>query len=75
MTDDPVQYRMDVMANDTLLSGLDREFEPLGGAFRLEAPNGRVALIGWNKAGEPREAGRFVRMVQQEGLHGGYVRV
>jgi hypothetical protein len=57
VTDDPVRYRIDVMANEPLPPGLDREFEPLGGAFRLAAPNGRVALIGWDKAGEPREAG------------------
>lgn len=58
LTDDPVKYRLDVFANEPLPSWLDREFEPLGGGFRLEAPNGRVALIGWDKAGEPREAGR-----------------
>ena len=57
VTDDPVKYRIDVLANDALPSGLDRDFEPLGGAFRLEAPNGSVALIGWDKVGEPREAG------------------
>ena len=45
------------MANEPLPSGLDREFESLGGAFRLEAPNERVALIGWDKSGQPREAG------------------
>src|SRR6267142_1225556 len=37
VTDDPVRYRIDVMANETLPPGLDREFEPLGGAFRLAA--------------------------------------
>ena len=57
VTDDPVKYRIDVIANEPLPSGLDREFEPIGGAFRLAAPNGRVALIGWDKGGEPREAG------------------
>jgi len=57
MTDDPVKYRIEVLANEPLPSGLDREFESLGGAFRLEAPNERVALIGWDKSGQPREAG------------------
>jgi hypothetical protein len=57
VTDDPVRYRIDVVADEPLPPGLDRDFEPLGGAFRLEAPSGRVALVGWNKAGEPREAG------------------
>jgi hypothetical protein len=57
VTDDPVRYRFDVLANEALPPGLDREFEPLGGAFRLEAPSGRLALIGWDTAGEPREAG------------------
>ena len=57
LTDDPVKYRIDVLVNEPLPPGLDREFEPLGGGFRLEAPNGRVALIGWDKSGEPREAG------------------
>ena len=57
VSDDPVRYRMDVMAEETLSPGLDREFEPLGGTFRLDVPNGRVALVGWDKVGEPREAG------------------
>jgi hypothetical protein len=57
VTDDPVRYRVDVLANEALPPGLDREFEPLGGAFHLEAPSGRLALIGWDTAGEPREAG------------------
>ncbi len=56
-TDDPVRYRIDVLANEPLPPGLDRDFEPLGGAFRLEARNGRVTLIGWDKTGEPHEAG------------------
>lgn len=56
-TDDPVRYRIDVLADGPLAPGLDRDFEPLGGAFRLETPSGRVALFGWDKAGEPREAG------------------
>jgi hypothetical protein len=58
VTDDPVKYRIDVTASETLAPGLEREFEPLGGAFRLEAPADSLALIGWNKTGEPREAGR-----------------
>ncbi|MGH7305920.1 MAG: hypothetical protein ACRELZ_21755 [Candidatus Rokuibacteriota bacterium] len=57
LTDDPVKYRIDVLVNETLPPGFDREFEPLAGAFRLEAPHGRVALIGWDTSGEPREAG------------------
>ncbi len=57
VTDAPVRYRIDVLTNEPLASGLARDFEPLGGAFRLEAPEGRIALSGWDKAGEPREAG------------------
>jgi hypothetical protein len=57
MTDDPVKYRIDVMADEPRPSGFDRDFEPVGGAFRLEAADGRLALIGWDKAGTPREAG------------------
>jgi hypothetical protein len=57
VTDDPVRYRVDVLPNEPLPPGLDREFEPLGGAFRVEAPSGRLALVGWDTSGEPREAG------------------
>ena len=57
VTDDPVRYRLDVLVDESLPAGLDRDFESLGGAFRLEAPNGRVALIGWDAQGQPREAG------------------
>ena len=57
VTDDPVRYRIDVIANEALPPGLERDFEPMGGAFRLEAPSGRVVLVGWDKGGEPREAG------------------
>ena len=57
LTDDPVKYRIDVLVNEGLPPGLDRDFEPLGGAFRLEAPHGRVALIGWDRSGAPHEAG------------------
>src|SRR5499427_7359583 len=57
VTDDPVRYRIDVIGNEPLPPGLERDFEALGGAFRLEAPSRRVVLIGWDKAGEPREAG------------------
>ena len=57
VTDDPVRYRIDVLVNEALPSELGRELEPLGGAFRLEGASGRVALIGWDKSGEPGEAG------------------
>jgi|RhiMethySRZTD1v2_1073278.scaffolds.fasta_scaffold37106_6 hypothetical protein len=57
LTDDPVRYRLDVLVDEPLPAGLDRDFESLGGAFRLEAPNGRVALIGWDPQGQPCEAG------------------
>jgi len=43
VTDDPVRYRIDVIANEPLPPGLERDFEPLGGAFLLEAPSGGVA--------------------------------
>src|SRR5262245_53700827 len=57
VTDDPIRYRIDVLVNEAFPTGLDRELEPLGGAFRLEATDGRVAVIGWQKSGEPLEAG------------------
>ena len=57
VTDDPVRYRLDVLVDEPLPAALDRDFESLGGAFRLDAPNGRVAVTGWDARGQPREAG------------------
>src|SRR5262245_30718601 len=57
VTDDPARYRVDVLLSEPLPPGLDREFEPLGGAFRVEAPSGRLMLMGWDTSGAPREAG------------------
>src|SRR5262245_28874071 len=57
VTDDPVRYRLEMLVDEPLPAGLDRDFESLGGAFRLEAPNGRVALVGWDAQGQPGEAG------------------
>jgi hypothetical protein len=56
-TDDPVQYRLDLFAGESPPPSLDREFEALGGVFRLEVPSGRVALSGWDKSGKGSEAG------------------
>lgn len=56
VTDDPVQYRIDLFAGESPPPSLDREFEALGGAFRLEVPSGKVALTGWDKSGKAREA-------------------
>lgn len=57
VTDDPSRYRIEVLVNEALPARLDREFEPLGGSFRLEAASEKVVLIGWDKSGAPREAG------------------
>jgi hypothetical protein len=57
VTDDPVVYRLDLMADEPTPAGLEREFEPLGGAFRLDVPGGHLAVTGWDKAGTPCEAG------------------
>ena len=57
LTDDPVRYRMDLLAGESPPASLDREFEALGGVFRLDVPSGRVAVSGWDKAGKAGEAG------------------
>lgn len=57
VADDPVRYRIELFAGESPPSSFAREFEALGGAFRLEVPSGRVALSGWDKGGKPGEAG------------------
>jgi hypothetical protein len=57
VTDDPVRYRIDLFAGEAPPSSLAREFEAVGGSFRLEVTSGRVALCGWDKAGHSGEAG------------------
>ena len=57
VTDDPVQYRIDLFADEPPPRSLDREFEAVGGSIRLAVPSGRMVLRGWNKAGEAVEAG------------------
>lgn len=57
VTDDPVTYRIDLVVGEPSPPGPDRDFEGLGGVFRLEVPSGRVALTGWDKSGQPAEAG------------------
>lgn len=56
VTDDPVTYRIDLVVGEPSPPGPDRDFEGLGGVFRLEVPSGRVALTGWDKSGQPAEA-------------------
>jgi hypothetical protein len=57
VTDDPVRYRIDLFAGESPPSSLAREFEAVGGSFRLDVTNGTVALCGWDKAGKSGEAG------------------
>jgi hypothetical protein len=56
VTDDPVRYRVDLVAGDSP-PGTDPEFEGLGGVFRLEVRSGSVGLTGWDKSGNAEEAG------------------
>jgi hypothetical protein len=57
LDDDPVGYRIELFADEPVPSTFAREFEPAGGAFRLEAQSGRVVVSGWDQAGQPGEAG------------------
>jgi len=59
MDDDPVGYRIELFADEPLPPSFAREFEPAGGAFRLEAHSGSVVVTGWDQAGQPGEAGRL----------------
>lgn len=56
VTDDPVAYRIDLVAGEPA-PGPDRDLEGLGGVFRLDVPSGRAVLVGWDKSGQPGEAG------------------
>jgi hypothetical protein len=53
ITDDPVQYRMDVHVGEKPPASVDRDFEPLGGAFLLEARSGRVVVEGCDLPAKP----------------------
>ena len=55
--DDPVRYRIELITGEAVPTSFAREFEPAGGAFRLEAHSGRVVVSGWDQAGQPGEAG------------------
>jgi hypothetical protein len=57
VADDPVRYRIELYAAEAPPANFDREFEPVGGAFRLDVPSGRVAVSGWDEAGKAAEAG------------------
>ena len=56
VTDDPVAFRIDLVAGEPA-PGPDRDLEGLGGVFRLEVPSGRAVLVGWDKSGQPEETG------------------
>jgi hypothetical protein len=57
VTDDPVRYRIELMAGEPPSADLARDFEASGGAFGLDVPSGTVALYGWSKDGIPSVAG------------------
>ena len=57
ITDDPLRCRIGLLAGEPPPASLDREFEPSGGAFRLELPGGKAGVYGWTPAGEPVMAG------------------
>jgi hypothetical protein len=57
VTDDPAQYRIELLAGDPPTAELAHDFEPSGGAFGLDVPSGTVALYGWSKDGAPAVAG------------------
>jgi hypothetical protein len=57
VTDDPVRYVVELLANEEPPAEISREFEPRGGTFGLTAPTGTLALHGWTKEGIPEAAG------------------
>jgi hypothetical protein len=57
VTDDPVRYRIELLAGEQPPASRDRDFEPSGGAFGLEAPTGRIGVYGWGRDGVPVLAG------------------
>ncbi|HEY7520372.1 MAG TPA: hypothetical protein VIE36_18950 [Methylomirabilota bacterium] len=57
VTDDPVRYRIDVLAGVPTPPALSRDLEPCGGSFGLELRAGRLAVHGWSKDGTPVVAG------------------
>jgi hypothetical protein len=56
VADDPVRYRIELWAAEAPPESLARELEPVGGAFRLDVPSGRIAVSGWDEAGTAAEA-------------------
>jgi hypothetical protein len=57
VTDDPVQYRIELLVGEGPSPALGREFEACGGTFGLEVPTGRLTLQGWTSSGTPVIAG------------------
>jgi hypothetical protein len=55
--DDPIGFRVELFADEAVPSSFAGEFEPAGGAFRLESHGGRVVVCGWDETGQPGEAG------------------
>jgi hypothetical protein len=57
VSDDPVSYRIELLAGEPPPAALDRDFEPSGGAFGLDVPTGRIGVHGWGRDGVPVLAG------------------
>lgn len=59
-SDDPVRYRIDVYSGEPPPAQMDRHFEPLGGAFLLEAPTGRIVVSGCELSAHGQASGTTV---------------
>lgn len=57
VTDDPVRYRIGLLAGEQPPASLDRTFERSGGAFAIELPGGAATVHGWSREGVPVLAG------------------
>jgi len=57
VADDPVRSRIALFAEESPPASFARDFEALGGTFRLDVPSGTIALSGWDKAGQAAAAG------------------
>jgi hypothetical protein len=66
VTDDPVRYRIELVAGEP--ASIDPELEASGGAFGLDLPTGRLALHGWTREGVPVAAGAIGCQPGQQAL-------